>query len=69
MNEETFGPVTPLIRFSTEEEAGAMATDTPFGLVAYSCRDSYERAWRVSEALECDNRFLPAHRKVTLSGR
>jgi succinate-semialdehyde dehydrogenase/glutarate-semialdehyde dehydrogenase len=53
MNEETFGPVAPLIRFSTEEEAVAMANDTPFGLAAYFYTGSYERAWRVSEALEC----------------
>lgn len=53
MNEETFGPVAPLIRFSTEEEVVAMANDTPFGLAAYFYTGSYERAWRVSEALEC----------------
>lgn len=53
MNEETFGPVAPLIRFSTEEEVIAMANDTPFGLAAYFYTGSYERAWRVSEALEC----------------
>jgi succinate-semialdehyde dehydrogenase/glutarate-semialdehyde dehydrogenase len=53
MNEETFGPVAPLIRFSTEEEVVAMANDTPFGLAAYFYTSNYERAWRVSEALEC----------------
>jgi succinate-semialdehyde dehydrogenase/glutarate-semialdehyde dehydrogenase len=53
MNEETFGPVAPLIRFSTEEEVVAMANDTPFGLAAYFYTESYSRAWRVSEALEC----------------
>ncbi|ABE46982.1 NAD-dependent succinate-semialdehyde dehydrogenase [Polaromonas sp. JS666] len=53
MNEETFGPVAPLIRFSTEEEVVSMANDTPFGLAAYFYTGSYERAWRVSEALEC----------------
>lgn len=53
MREETFGPVAPLIRFSTEEEAVTMANDTPFGLAAYFYTSSYERAWRVSEALEC----------------
>jgi succinate-semialdehyde dehydrogenase/glutarate-semialdehyde dehydrogenase len=53
MNEETFGPVAPLIRFETEEEAVTMANDTPFGLAAYFYTDSYERSWRVSEALEC----------------
>lgn len=53
MREETFGPVAPLIRFSTEEEVVTMANDTPFGLAAYFYTSSYERAWRVSEALEC----------------
>ena len=53
MSEETFGPVAPLIRFFSEEEVVAMANDTPFGLAAYFYTGSYERAWRVSEALEC----------------
>jgi succinate-semialdehyde dehydrogenase/glutarate-semialdehyde dehydrogenase len=53
MNEETFGPVAPLIRFKTEEEAVAMANDTPFGLAAYFYTTDYARSWRVAEALEC----------------
>ncbi|BDB29476.1 NAD-dependent succinate-semialdehyde dehydrogenase [Cupriavidus sp. TA19] len=53
MNEETFGPVAPLIRFKTEEEAVAMANDTPFGLAAYFYTTNYARSWRVAEALEC----------------
>ena len=53
MNEETFGTVAPLIRFTTEEEVIGMANDTPFGLAAYFYTGSYERSWRVSEALEC----------------
>jgi succinate-semialdehyde dehydrogenase/glutarate-semialdehyde dehydrogenase len=53
MREETFGPVAPLIAFSTEEEVIRMANDTPFGLAAYFYTDSYDRAWRVCEALEC----------------
>jgi len=52
MNEETFGPVAPLIRFSTEDEAIAMANDTPFGLAAYFYTQDYARSWRVAEALE-----------------
>ncbi|WP_420992326.1 NAD-dependent succinate-semialdehyde dehydrogenase [Cupriavidus sp. 30B13] len=52
MNEETFGPVAPLIRFTTDEEAIAMANDTPFGLAAYFYTGSYERSWRVAEALD-----------------
>ncbi|WP_105435351.1 NAD-dependent succinate-semialdehyde dehydrogenase [Neorhizobium tomejilense] len=50
--EETFGPVAPLFRFETEEEAIAIANGTPFGLAAYFYTESLKRAWRVGEALE-----------------
>jgi succinate-semialdehyde dehydrogenase/glutarate-semialdehyde dehydrogenase len=50
--EETFGPVAPLFRFKTEEEAVRMANDTPFGLAAYFYTRDLGRCWRVSEALE-----------------
>ncbi len=50
--EETFGPVAPLFRFSTEQEAIAMANDTEFGLACYFYSNSLGRVWRVSEALE-----------------
>ncbi len=50
--EETFGPVAPLFRFETEEEALAIANGTPFGLAAYFYTDNLKRAWRVGEALE-----------------
>lgn len=50
--EETFGPVAPLFRFSTEEEGVRMANDTIFGLAAYFYTRDYARVWRVSEALE-----------------
>jgi succinate-semialdehyde dehydrogenase/glutarate-semialdehyde dehydrogenase len=51
-NEETFGPVAPLFRFETEEEAIAIANGTPFGLASYFYTESLKRAWRVGEALE-----------------
>ncbi|GAB3119528.1 NAD-dependent succinate-semialdehyde dehydrogenase [Novispirillum itersonii] len=51
-SEETFGPVAPLFRFETEEEAIALANGTPFGLAAYFYTESLKRAWRVGEALE-----------------
>ncbi|MBP1860314.1 NAD-dependent succinate-semialdehyde dehydrogenase [Rhizobium herbae] len=51
-SEETFGPVAPLFRFETEEEALAIANGTPFGLAAYFYTESLKRAWRVGEALE-----------------
>jgi succinate-semialdehyde dehydrogenase/glutarate-semialdehyde dehydrogenase len=50
--EETFGPVAPLFRFKTEEEAIALANDTPFGLAAYFYGRDIGRVWRVAEALE-----------------
>ena len=51
-SEETFGPVAPLFRFETEDEAIALANGTPFGLAAYFYTESISRAWRVGEALE-----------------
>jgi succinate-semialdehyde dehydrogenase/glutarate-semialdehyde dehydrogenase len=50
--EETFGPVAPLFRFHTEEEAIAMANDTQYGLAAYFYSRDLGRVWRVAEALE-----------------
>jgi succinate-semialdehyde dehydrogenase / glutarate-semialdehyde dehydrogenase len=50
--EETFGPVAPLFRFSTEAEAIALANDTEFGLAAYFYGRDIARVWRVAEALE-----------------
>ena len=50
--EETFGPVAPIFRFKTEEEAIAMANDTEFGLACYFYTRDIGRVWRVGEALE-----------------
>jgi succinate-semialdehyde dehydrogenase/glutarate-semialdehyde dehydrogenase len=50
--EETFGPVAPLFRFKTEQEAIALANDTPFGLASYFYTRNLGRAWRIAEALE-----------------
>lgn len=50
--EEIFGPVSPLFRFKTEDEAIAMANDTEFGLAAYFYSKNVGRAFRVTEALE-----------------
>ncbi len=52
VNEETFGPVAALARFSAEDEVIAMANDTPYGLAAYFYSRDVGRIWRVSEALE-----------------
>ena len=50
--EEIFGPVAPLFRFKTEEEAIAMANDTEFGLACYFYSRDIGRIWRVAEGLE-----------------
>ena len=50
--EETFGPMAPLQRFKTEEEAIAIANDSEYGLSAYFFARDVGRIWRVGEALE-----------------
>lgn len=50
--EETFGPLAPLFRFETEEEAIRLANDTEYGLAAYFYTRDLGRAFRVMEALE-----------------
>lgn len=51
-SEEIFGPVAPLFKFETEEEAIAIANDTEFGLAAYFYSKDHARVWRVSRQLE-----------------
>ena len=50
--EETFGPVAPLYKFSTDEEVIKLANDTPYGLASYFYSRDIGRIWRVAEALE-----------------
>ena len=50
--DETFGPVAPLFRFSTEDEAVEMANDTEFGLAAYFYARDVGRVFRVAEGIE-----------------
>jgi succinate-semialdehyde dehydrogenase / glutarate-semialdehyde dehydrogenase len=50
--EETFGPVVPVTRFESEDEAIAAANDTPYGLAAYFYSNDIRRVWRVAEALQ-----------------
>ncbi len=52
-HEETFGPVAPLFRFDSEEQAIVMANDTEFGLAAYFYARDVGRIFRVAEALDC----------------
>jgi succinate-semialdehyde dehydrogenase/glutarate-semialdehyde dehydrogenase len=50
--EETFGPVAPLFRVDTDEQAIQLANDTEFGLASYVYTRDLARSWRVTEALE-----------------
>ena len=50
--DETFGPLAPVFKFETEEQAVQMANDTEFGLASYFYSKDMARIWRVSEALE-----------------
>ena len=49
---EIFGPIAPVIRFDTEEQAIAMANDSEFGLASYFYSTNLSRVWRVAEAIE-----------------
>jgi succinate-semialdehyde dehydrogenase/glutarate-semialdehyde dehydrogenase len=50
--EEIFGPVAPIFKFKTEEDAIHMANDTEFGLAAYFYSENLSRIWRVAEAID-----------------
>ncbi|AHK45674.1 MULTISPECIES: NAD-dependent succinate-semialdehyde dehydrogenase [Ensifer] len=50
--EETFGPIAPIIRFETAEQVIAEANDTIYGLAAYFYAENLKRVWHVAEALE-----------------
>lgn len=52
MNEETFGPVAPIMSFKTDEEAVKLANDTRFGLASYFFTESMSRGTFVAENLE-----------------
>lgn len=51
-NEEIFGPVAPLFRFQTDEEAIQIANDTPFGLASYFYSRDMSRIWKAAEQLD-----------------
>ena len=51
-NEEIFGPIAPIFKFSTEKEAIDMANDTEFGLASYIYTSDQNRSWRVAEGIE-----------------
>jgi len=52
MNEETFGPIVPVMEFKSDEEAIEISNDTNYGLAAYVFTESISRGFKVSEALE-----------------
>ena len=52
MQEETFGPVAPILSFDNDDEAVRLANDTPYGLAAYIYTNNLTRAFEVSERLE-----------------
>lgn len=51
-DEETFGPVAPILSFASEEEVIEKANDSVYGLAAYVFTRDLSRSYRVSEALE-----------------
>ena len=50
--DETFAPLAPVFKFSTDAEAIQMANDTEYGLASYIYTNNLSRAWNISEALE-----------------
>ncbi len=70
--EETFGPVAPLYKFSSDDEVIEMANDTPYGLASYFFSRDIGRIWRVAEALEYGivsiNNGLPTIAEVPFGG-
>jgi len=73
MREETFGPVAPLISFSTDAEAVRLANATPYGLASYLWTRDLGRAMRVGEALEYGivgvNDGVPSTAQAPFGGR
>ena len=70
--EETFGPVAPVYKFSSDEEVIKMANDTPYGLASYFYSRDISRIWKVAEALEYGivsiNNGLPTIPEVPFGG-
>ena len=70
--EETFGPVAPIYKFSSDEEVINLANDTPFGLASYFFARDIGRIWKVAEALEYGivsvNTGLPTKAEIPFGG-
>ena len=52
LSQEVFGPVAPVVTFTTDDEAIALANDTEYGLISYVYSGDLKRAIRAAEALE-----------------
>ena len=52
VHEEIFGPVAPIVRFSSDEDLIEKANDTIYGLASYFYSRDISRIWKVAEALE-----------------
>jgi succinate-semialdehyde dehydrogenase/glutarate-semialdehyde dehydrogenase len=52
LDEEIFGPVAPLVRFSSDEDVVRLANDTLYGLAAYFYSRDISRVWKIAEQLE-----------------
>ena len=70
--EETFGPVAPIYKFSSDDEVIDLANDTPFGLASYFYSRDIGRVWKVAEALEYGivsvNTGLPTKAEIPFGG-
>ena len=70
--EETFGPVAPIYKFSSDEEVIKMANNTPYGLASYFYSRDIGRIWRVAESLEYGivsvNTGLPSKAEIPFGG-
>ena len=70
--EETFGPVAPIYKFSSDEEVIKLANDTPFGLASYFYARDIGRIWKVAESLEYGivsvNTGLPTKAEIPFGG-
>jgi acyl-CoA reductase-like NAD-dependent aldehyde dehydrogenase len=62
--EETFGPLAPVFRFSSEEEGIALANDTEFGLSGSIWTENLGRALRVARAVEAGNLSVNSNSSV-----
>lgn len=72
MHDEPFGPVAPIVRFSSRDEAITLANSTPFGLAAYVLTNSLDDATMLSEGIQAGivgvNTFAASAASVPFGG-